>query len=504
MSSRRSSNQQSLTPLGDCFISGFTEGGEFSAIISIKVSDKSKVSAVKAAAEAEITIAAAPGLSVGASSAMDKHKSDVWDDTETTISVTWAGGGNIKPADEKWDLKTVVDVATRFPHLVQTCAQRTSAILTKYTSLRSFNETNERNPADDRFNILDYDLCSLYTLDLFSAFLAYKNIAADLSDMLKYTDSYRERDPGKDVPNPVQLNPKALNEARQLARKGMTQISDLTKALITKPSLADLDERGQQSPLPYMWPGELKKRLPVRHHGLTIREQSDLVRRDTNFGLLTSTEINKIGHWARDDDLEFCPLVGDHMQPQHSWLNKKDKDTLFCTLDSAANTTHLDNLTKLRLHAHENRSINWLGLFGRSNRSKRCHNHLSAIGFSTAHDSSTPPLASGTHHTIGNASPNHLFWSQPLADFRYAKAAKVSIEYLPGEGCGLMALVVLDKNGQELTSWKSYGLGKAEGLKGLKSVEQGPPDERSGWDLCGFWGHVDDLVVGSVGAIWRK
>ena len=252
-----------LIRAGDCFISGFTEGGEFNAIVSIKVSDKSKISAVKAAAEAEIAIAAAPGLSVGTKDSFDRHKSDVWDDTEITISVTWAGGGDLKPADEKWDLKTVVDVATRFPHLVQTCAQRTSAILTRYTSLRSFNEANARNAPDDKFKILDYELCSLYTQDLFNAFLAYKNIRTELSDMLKSPEAYREREPSSDVPDPIRLNAKEMNEATQMARKAMVQIKDITKALITDPSLADLDEHGQQRPVPYMWPGELRKRLPV-------------------------------------------------------------------------------------------------------------------------------------------------------------------------------------------------------------------------------------------------
>ena len=253
-----------LIRAGDCFISGFTEGGEFNAIVSIKVSDKSKISAVKAAAEAEIAIAAAPGLSVGTKDSFDRHKSDVWDDTEITISVTWAGGGDLKPADEKWDLKTVVDVATRFPHLVQTCAQRTSAILTRYTSLRSFNEADARNAPDDKFKILDYELCSLYTQDLFNAFLAYKNIRTELSEMLKSPEQYREREPSSDIPNPIHLNSKEMNEATQLARKAMVQIKDITKALITEPSLADLDEKGQQRPVPYMWPGELRNRLPVK------------------------------------------------------------------------------------------------------------------------------------------------------------------------------------------------------------------------------------------------
>lgn len=264
-------NSKFTEVFGDCFISGFTEGGEFSAIVSIKVTDKSKISAVKAAAEAQIAVAATPGLSVGINNSISKTKTDIWDDTETTISVNWAGGGDLKRADEKWDLATVVDVASRFPHLVQTCAQRTSAVLTRYTSLRSFNEANAKNPADDKFKILDYDLCSLYTHDLFSVFLAYKNIWAELSEMLKHPAEYREREPGREVPDPIELTPKGLNEARLLARKGLTQVIEVTKELITNPDLADLDENGQPRPVPYIWPGEIRKRMPVSHElSLTV------------------------------------------------------------------------------------------------------------------------------------------------------------------------------------------------------------------------------------------
>lgn len=513
-------NSKFTDVFGDCFISGFTEGGEFSAIVSIKVTDKSKVSAVKAAAEAEIAIAAAPGLSVGTKNSFDKSKNDVWDDTETTISVNWAGGGDLKPADEKWDLATVVDVATRFPHLVQTCAQRTSAVLTRYTSLRSFNEANARNALEDKFRILDYDLCSLYTQDLFSAFLAYKNIWAELSDIMKNPDQYRERDQGSDVPNPIQLTPQSLNEARLLARKALTQITDVTKELVYNPALADLDEQGNQRPVPYAWPGEIRKRMPVRkpvyhsttlqrltasqvrHHGLTIREQADLVRRDTNYGLLTAQEVEKIGLWARDDDLEFAPLVGDHLPASSSWLSHR-KDSLFCTLDYEKSSQNLDHLSRLRLHAHECRSVNWLALFGRQTYSKRCHNHLSAIGFSTSLEGASGAKQDGTHHAVGRASPNPAFWSQPLADLKRAKACKVRVEWAQGSG-RVSALIVLDGRGQELTSWKAYGQGKVGMPAGLKSVEQEAPDERSSWVLAGFWGHEDGVVITSVGAIWRK
>jgi len=193
--------------------------------------------------------------------------------------------------------------------------------------------------------------------------------------------------------------------------------------------------------------------------------------------------------------------VGDHIEPRRSWLGK-EKDTLFCTLDAAAETSHLDSLIKLRLHAYQNRSVNWLGIFGRQTRSRRCHGRLSGIGFSTSHDTNTPQ-EDGVHQVVGNSNKNHTFWSQPLADFRYAKVAKVRIEYVPGSGC-LAALSVLDPNGQELTSWKEYGQAKVVAPAGLKVVEQEPPDGRSGWVLAGFWGHADSMVINSVGAIWRK
>ena len=447
-------------------------------------------------------IPAAPGLSVGAGGGLDKQKSDVWDDTETCISVNWAGGGDLKPVNDKWDLATVVEVATRFPHLVETCAQRTSAILTRYTSLRSFNELDARNPPEEKFRILDYDLCTLYTLDLFSDFLAYKSIWADLTDMLKHSEQYRERDPTKSVPNPIPLTIKGLEEARLLSRKGLTQITDATKALITSPGMADLDESGQQRPVPYTWPGDLKARLPVKHHGLTIREQAEFTRRETNNGLLTTDEVAKIGLWARDDSLDFSPLAGDPTPGSRAWFGKS-KDTLFCTLDSAQSSGSVDDMTKLRFHAHESHSINWLSIFGGKSRSKRCHGHVSAIGFSTTKDTNTRPSEDGTHRVSGRANRNHAFWSQPLADLKRSKIARLRVEYSPGSGC-LAGLVAFGSKGEEVTSWKEYGQAKIDVPTGTKVIEQEPPNQRGGWVLAGFWGHADSMVITSVGAIWKK
>lgn len=79
---------------GDSFIAGFLEGGEFSAVVSITVHDKSKISRVKTAAEVQLAMAASKPIGGGVSGDMDKE--DVWENTEISVTVNWSGGGNIK------------------------------------------------------------------------------------------------------------------------------------------------------------------------------------------------------------------------------------------------------------------------------------------------------------------------------------------------------------------------------------------------------------------------
>lgn len=80
---------------GDSFIAGFLEGGEFSAIVSIKVDDKSKISKVKLAAEVQL-LPRSLIQPFSSNALLDKDNEDIWKDTEISISVSWAGGGEIK------------------------------------------------------------------------------------------------------------------------------------------------------------------------------------------------------------------------------------------------------------------------------------------------------------------------------------------------------------------------------------------------------------------------
>lgn len=81
-----------------------------------------------------------------------------------------------------WDLPTVMAIAREFPAKVERCSQRTSAILTRYTALRSFADANGKLGLDEMgkpriYRISDYSVVQYYTLDLFSAFIAYKNVS---------------------------------------------------------------------------------------------------------------------------------------------------------------------------------------------------------------------------------------------------------------------------------------------------------------------------------------
>jgi hypothetical protein len=192
---------------GDSFISGFTEGGEFNAVISIKLTDKSKHKVVKQAVDVQLAVGP-PTLDIGAKESTEKEHSEALKNTEISISVNWVGGGEIKKPKVPWTIKSVVAVANAFPSMVARSSARTQAILTRYTSLRSFQswkwsrvleerrnwESDARNQKGGEFYkegtrryeepaiVLNYVPCSLYTADLFDALMNYKKLWKKIGD----------------------------------------------------------------------------------------------------------------------------------------------------------------------------------------------------------------------------------------------------------------------------------------------------------------------------------
>ena len=100
-------------------------------MISIKVNDKSKLRQVKQAVDLQLSVPAVPGLDVGGGNKFASGSNDVFQNTQTTISVRCNGGGVVKEPNAKWSLDTVIQVANAFPSLVASCPSKTSAILTR-------------------------------------------------------------------------------------------------------------------------------------------------------------------------------------------------------------------------------------------------------------------------------------------------------------------------------------------------------------------------------------
>lgn len=161
---------------GDSFISGFLEGGEFNALVSMKILNKAKVTDIKA--EAKVAFTAGP-IAVTAEANVGIARSNIETNTETTIQVSWCGGGHIKPMEQQWDIKTLMAAASRFPDLVADCPQRTYAILTKYDSLRSFVA---RKPA--AYTPLQYENAQIYTNALLDSFMSYKSLYKRIGEQI--------------------------------------------------------------------------------------------------------------------------------------------------------------------------------------------------------------------------------------------------------------------------------------------------------------------------------
>ncbi|MCJ1296018.1 hypothetical protein MMC34_007583 [Xylographa carneopallida] len=183
-----SDRDQSLAPAdftrkyGDCFISGFQEGGQFSAVVSITALDKSQLTDIKAAAHIALqtTVADVEGNAEIASS-----KSELNKNSQVDISINWSGGGQLKEGSEQWTVDTLTEVAVRFPDLVAMCPQRTHAILTKYTALRGYLEWQAQNTLPP----LNYEMSNLYTDELLDVYMGYKVIWESLHNELQGLDT---------------------------------------------------------------------------------------------------------------------------------------------------------------------------------------------------------------------------------------------------------------------------------------------------------------------------
>ncbi|KAI6859873.1 hypothetical protein KC323_g6413 [Hortaea werneckii] len=173
---------------GDCYISGFIEGGDFNGIVSMRVLDRSKTDEVVSRIKKSV---GSSGNKNEFTLDMDSFSNDstgfeVDKDTESTVSVAWMGGGQVKDPKEPWNMTSVYAAAAAFPSKVALIPQKTWAILTKYKANRSFVETFTKL----KFSPLEYDLVAGYTAELFDNYMEYKQLLKQVEDIIAGPQSF--------------------------------------------------------------------------------------------------------------------------------------------------------------------------------------------------------------------------------------------------------------------------------------------------------------------------
>ncbi|KAK4496664.1 hypothetical protein PRZ48_012646 [Zasmidium cellare] len=176
---------------GDSYISGFIEGGELTGIISIKVVNRSNVE------KSVSKIRSALGSSKNTTQVVYSSADSEWADNlassltgiETTVSVAWMGGGQIKPPTTSWDLESVLAAAAAFPANVAQSPQRTWAMLTKYKANRSFVQWAGSSMA----KILEYDQINSYSAELFDHYMDYKLLLKQLQYVISHRDDFERK-----------------------------------------------------------------------------------------------------------------------------------------------------------------------------------------------------------------------------------------------------------------------------------------------------------------------
>ncbi|KAJ7089876.1 hypothetical protein B0H15DRAFT_949122 [Mycena belliarum] len=297
-------HQSEFTRLyGDSFISGFVEGGEFNALISVKLRDRSDADQVKQQLEAGI------GFTATARDLDQSQSAPI--DGEITIAVSWKCGGDILDGGmTEWTLNSLKAIVMEFPRKATTCPMRINALLTKYTSLKGFREK-------DIQGALNYENTGLYTAALLDAYLDYKCICRSIQqisrkveqgefalvakeEMVELAELFTE---AKEMPNglsPYKGSIYGLVKARKDCRIEMLKIIREVDTVEEQPQVACDLTRPQQ----YLDPAMFRMLLPTtqdlkKARAAAAQEQlscADLTRKlEISERERTAAEISALG-----------------------------------------------------------------------------------------------------------------------------------------------------------------------------------------------------------------
>ncbi|KAJ9654163.1 hypothetical protein H2201_009039 [Coniosporium apollinis] len=155
--------------------------------------------------------------------AADGSGSGALKDTETTISVSWMGGGQVKDPKQSWDMDSI------------------GHVLTKYKANRSFVEWSENK----KFTPLEYENISSFTGELFENFMEYKLLLKKVQDMLQNRDAYEVQ---PDRHNAITTDVPTLIAVRSAMHNEMNKIVEAVDVLAKDPGILKRQKSNYELP----------------------------------------------------------------------------------------------------------------------------------------------------------------------------------------------------------------------------------------------------------------
>ncbi|KAF3403584.1 hypothetical protein F1880_009552 [Penicillium rolfsii] len=233
---------------GDCFISGFIEGGDLHGIISIKTLDYSRRGEIKTAVKGQLNSSMKEWSPTPRSSfSIDK----MMESAEVTVNVNWSGGGDINPTGTEWTLSSLVQAASVFPQRVAKSPQRTWAILSRYDTIPNFIEYAQKHA----IAIRRYDGVQTFTSDLLDMHMEYKTNVQLLTHAISHLDQYYQSQE-KDA---VAVNVASLVTERHKLKIEIAKLVKIIEELNEDPQKVINYNQSLQIEPPEVW----RTRLPV-------------------------------------------------------------------------------------------------------------------------------------------------------------------------------------------------------------------------------------------------
>ncbi|KAF1836076.1 hypothetical protein BDW02DRAFT_494504, partial [Decorospora gaudefroyi] len=244
---------------GDCFISGFVEGGELHGIVSIKVLDASRRKEIVSGLRGKLNNSgSASSWSLGEPSLVGQYLHE----TETNVTVNWSGGGFVKSENVDWDYDGLMNAASNFAQRVAECPRKTWAILSRYDIVPDW-QSWARN-YEPQIETRKYDNVQRYTAELLDMHMEYKANLLRINDVLATPHKYVASEHVEAVP--VIVEP-LLDEKHQIKRQMDLIVKDIEE-LDKDPTKATAQQSQPQLTPPELW----RARLPVRMIAACFKE----------------------------------------------------------------------------------------------------------------------------------------------------------------------------------------------------------------------------------------